>query len=122
MLQDRATSESNYRRFVERVRETEEVWGLQSKEGWAYSESNEYEDADVLVFWSDRAYAQRHVQGEWSQHVPTPIPLDEFIDHWLRGMDEDGTLVGPNWDAGLCGLEVEPRDLAEKLTSDSLED
>ena len=120
MPQDRANSESNYRRFVERVRETEEVWGLQFKEGWAYSESNEYEDAEVLLFWSDRADAQKHVEGEWSEHVPTAIPLDEFIDHWLQGMDEDGALVGPNWEPGVSGVEVEPRDLAEKLTSDSL--
>ena len=121
MLQDPAAAESNYQRFVERVRDADEVWGLLSKKGWAYSESNEYEDTDVLVFWSASADAQRHVQGEWSRHVPTPIPLDEFIDHWLRGMDEDGVLVGPNWDPGLCGLEVDPRDLAEKLTSESLE-
>lgn len=82
MLQDRATSESNYRRFIKRVRESGEVWGLRSDDGWAYCASNEYEDTDVLVFWSDRAYAQRHVQGDWSKHKPTAITLDNFIDNW----------------------------------------
>jgi hypothetical protein len=117
MLQDRATSEVNLRRFIERVRERGEVWGLRSDRGWAYCHSNEYENTDVLVFWSDRAYAQRHVKGEWSAHNPTAIPLDEFLDSWLLGMHEDGALVGPNWDVGLCGLEVEPRELADKLAS-----
>jgi hypothetical protein len=31
-------------------------------------------------------------------------------------MDKDGVLVGPNWDANLCGLEVEPLELSQKLT------
>jgi hypothetical protein len=118
MLQDNATSEDNYRRFIERVRKSGEVWGLRSDGGWAYCASNEYEDTDVLVFWSDRAYAQRHALGEWSGFTPTAISQDEFIDNWLHGMHEDGALVGPNWDAGLCGLEVEPHEVANKLTSD----
>ena len=85
------------------MRESREVWGLRNGHGWADCESNQYEDTDVLVFWSDRAYAQRHTKGEWNGHTPTAIPLDEFIGNWLRGMHEDGALVGPNWDAGLCG-------------------
>jgi hypothetical protein len=115
---DPATSENEYRHFIERVCESGEVWGLGRADDWAYCESNEYEETDVLLFWSDRALAQRHVQGEWSKHQPTAIPLDEFIDQWLRGMDEDGTLVGPNWNAELNGLEIEPREMADELTSD----
>ena len=118
MPQDRATSESNYRRFIEKVRESGEVWGLRSGEDWAYCPSNEYEDSDVLMFWSERADAQRHVQGEWAEHEPAAIPLEEFIDHWLQGMDEDGALVGPNWDADLSGLELEPGEVADQLTPD----
>jgi hypothetical protein len=44
--------------------------------------------------------------------------LDDFIDKWLFGMDEDGALVGPNWDADLVGLEVDPREVAERLTEE----
>ncbi len=118
MDQNHATPEDDYRRFVEKVRETGEVWGLRIEDSWAYCPSNEYEDTDVLVFWSDRASAQSHVQGEWSEHKPESIPLDEFIENWLPGMDEDGMLVGPNWDADLRGLEVEPQDMVEELTED----
>jgi hypothetical protein len=118
MLQNRATCESNYRRFIERVLKSGEVWGLRCDAGWAYCVSNEYEATDVLVFWSDRAYAQRHVQGDWSKYEATVIPLDLFIDNWLRGMNDDGALVGPNWDAALCGLEVEPREMAAELLRD----
>jgi hypothetical protein len=34
---------------------------------------------------------------------------------WLKGMHEDGVLVGTNWDANNCGLEVEPPELAAEL-------
>ncbi len=118
MPQDRATSDSNYERFIATARETGEVWGLNDGEGWAYSESNEFEDTDVLLFWSTQAEAKTHAQGEWNTHQPMAIPLDEFIDGWLLGMHQDGALVGPNWDAGLNGLEVEPEEVADHLTSE----
>lgn len=115
MPEDPAPSEENYHRFIERVRASGEVWGLCCDEAWAFCPSHEYEDTEVLVFWSDRAAAQKLADGEWSEHVPTAIPLDEFIDRWLRGMDEDGVLVGLDWDAGLSGLELEPIDVVEQL-------
>lgn len=118
MAQESGISDKNYRRFIEQVLETGEVWGLRGEDGWAYCASNEYEDTEVLVFWSDRARAQKHAIGEWSEHEPVAISLDEFIDNWLQGMDDDGALVGPNWEEGLDGIEVEPSEMAELLTSD----
>lgn len=124
MDQDNETeaAEENYNRFIERVRETGEVWGLLSEDGWAYCESSEYEDTDVVIFWSDRAEAQLHAKAEWSGHKPTLISLDDFLDKWLYGMDDDGSMVGPNWDADLNGVEVEPREIAEQLTEEEEEE
>ncbi|WP_308412840.1 DUF2750 domain-containing protein [Vibrio parahaemolyticus] len=60
MLQDKATSSSNYIRFIDRVIENRTVWGLQHPDGgWAVCNSNQYPDASVYVYWSDRAYASR---------------------------------------------------------------
>ena len=116
MNQDRAQCEADYKRFIERVIANGIVWGLRhEKEGWAYSESNEYDDTDVLVFWSDEAYAKRQIKEDWSEYLATPILLNEFIDNWLKGMNDDQLLVGPNWDAHLCGLELEPIAVAKKL-------
>jgi hypothetical protein len=116
MLQNQATSEENYQRFIERVKKSGEVWGLKSDKGWANCPSNHNEQKDVMVFWSDRAYAARHVKDGWGEYEPTPIPLDLFISRWLQGMNRDGALVGPNWDAHLCGLEVEPLEVSQELT------
>ena len=116
MLQSQATSEENYQRFVERVKQSGEVWGLKSDSGWAKCPSNHNQGKGVLVFWSDRAYAARHIKGGWGEYAPASIPLDLFVSRWLPGMHEDGVLVGPNWDAHLCGMEVEPLAVSQKLT------
>ena len=119
MIQDRATSEANFERFIARSLEGAKVYGLQDRDGgWAVCPSREYDDTDVIVLWSDRAYAARHIRAEWSAYHVSEIGLDEFIGAWLRGMHEDGSLVGPNWDANLCGLEVEATEVAKRLTSD----
>jgi len=120
-LQDRATTLANHDRFIRRVVESGEVWVLESDEGYAVCDSTQYEEdeeaRDVIPFWSDRAYAQRAAEGEWAGFVPTPITLDDFIDRWLKGMHEDGTLAGTNWDANNCGVEVVPVELAHALVT-----
>jgi len=113
-----ADMQQNYERFVTRVRESESVWGLKSDDGWAYCPSNEYE-CDVLLFWSDEAYARRHAVKEWEDYKPVAIDLDSFIDNWLKGMHNDGVLAGINFNADLAGLEVEPSKLAQELTAAS---
>ena len=115
MFQDAITTRESHERFVERVATSKLVWGLKSDEGWAVSPSNDYEGVDVMPFWSDRAYAKRAATDEWKNYVPTSIPLDLFVDRWLKGMNEDGTLVGTNWDAHNFGREVEPVELAREL-------
>ena len=112
-----ADMQDNYDRFVRRVKRSGVVWGLKSDEGWAVCPSNEY-DCDVYLFWSDEAYARRHCISKWAGYKPTQIPLNEFIDTWLKGMDEAGELAGTNFNADLAGLEVEPIQLAEDLIKD----
>ncbi len=117
MTQDHdPSSERSYDRFIQRVADTRIIWGLYSEsEGWANSPSDEFEDTDVILFWSDRDAAAVHCTEEWSGHVPTEIEFDDFIDAWLQGMDADDVLAGPNWDADFEGLEVSAKDLADRL-------
>jgi hypothetical protein len=113
-----ADMQANYDRFVRRVKSFGVVWGLKSDEGWAFCPSNEY-DCNLYPFWSDEAYARRHCINEWADYKPTQIPLDEFIDSWLKGMHDAGELVGVNFNSDLAGLEVEPIQRAKKLIEDS---
>ncbi|MGG3623509.1 DUF2750 domain-containing protein [Bacillus gobiensis] len=78
-------------------------------------ESNEYEDTAAMLFWSDEAYARQCAIEEWSDYKPTSIPLEEFMNNWLYGMNQDCLLVGVNWNVKLIGLEVEPYELYKEL-------
>ena len=119
MPQARATSEANATRFIDRVQRGRQVWGLASKAGeWAFCPSQDVKDAQVLVFWSDRADAAQQVKDEWREYEPTPITLDLFAGKFLKVMQDGGLLVGPNWDAHLRGLELKPQDLARRLETD----
>lgn len=113
-----ADLEANKERFISRVRESGVVWGLRSENGWAYCESN-HSESDVLLFWSEEAYARRHATKEWATYEATSIDFDAFIDGWLRGMHEDGALAGVNFNADLAGIEVEPLELAKALASEA---
>jgi hypothetical protein len=117
-----ADAQANHDLFVKTVKETGLVWGLKVEDDWAVCESNEYEDQMVFPFWSNEADARIHCEDEWAEYAPATIALDEFAQDWLVGMDEDGLLVGTNWDAELSGMEVEPMELAEALGYEVEED
>ncbi|MDZ5472904.1 DUF2750 domain-containing protein [Bacillus sp. 31A1R] len=108
-------STRRYENFVKRVLKSNLVWGLESDEGWCICESNEFEDTEVMIFWSDEAYAKQCAIEEWSHYRPSSIPLEAFMNAWLNGMEEDGLLVGVNWNAKLIGLELEPLELLKEL-------
>jgi hypothetical protein len=117
MFDDAIASQERHHRFVQRVRASRTVWGLKNADGWACTDStgDETEDRSVMPFWSDRAYAQQCARQEWAGYEPTPIPLDLFLAHWLPGMAGDDCLAGTNWNAALCGFEIEPLDLKQAL-------
>lgn len=117
MFQDTSTIEFKHQMFVDRVVENLIVWALKTDEGYATSESNEYEDVEVIPFWSDRAYADALAKDEWESFQAHAMPLSEFLEDWVVGMSNDGLIVGTNWDLNLFGKEVEPLDLALEITS-----
>jgi Protein of unknown function (DUF2750) len=75
----------------------------------------DFEDTDVMPFWSSQEAALVHCSEEWSDYKPEAIPLDVFCEGWLQEMYDDGVLIGTNWDESLNGPEVEPREILEAL-------
>ena len=116
MLQDTAAIEYKHKKFVERVVDFDTVWALESDEGFATSDSNDFEDTNVIPFWSDRAYATSLIKDDWRNYKPVSMPLGEFIENWLVGMYGDGFIVGTNWDANMFGKEIDPLELALEIT------
>lgn len=114
-FQDSRTTEANHQRFVERVIGHELVFFLSNSDGLANSESNYVDEATVLPFWSDRAYAVR-AQNAFSETFDvSELNLFDFLYRWLPGMSQDRALAGTNWDGNLVGKEIDPLDLREEI-------
>jgi len=110
--------ERKHRLFIEQVAASGAVWGLSRNDGWAVSLSHDYEDTEVMPFWSDRAYATAVAVNDWAGYTPQKLSLSEFMEDWLMGMHQDATLAGTNWDAKLSGKETEPLALALELIAE----
>ncbi len=111
--------QQNYRIFVEEILASGKLWAVKSVDGWVFCESEEFEETDVIPFWSSQADALAQCRDEWAGNTVEAIELTAFTENWLSGMAEDGLLVGPNWNAEMEGLEIEPVDLAELLMDET---
>ncbi|RDE25351.1 DUF2750 domain-containing protein [Motiliproteus coralliicola] len=111
--------QQNYRLFLETIQQTGKVWGVTNDDGWIICDSEEFEDTDVIPFWSDKADAQAQCCDEWAKFEPQSIDLVSFVERWLPGMAEDGVLLGPNWNSDMTGLEIEPAELADELLDEA---
>jgi len=108
MSEQNQNTEESYRQFIQKIVETEVVWGLTKDETWATSSSNEFEEAEVILFWSDENGAAACAEDEWEKYIPESISIVEFLENWCVGMYSDALLVGPDWESDLTGKEVEP--------------
>ncbi|PKF48875.1 DUF2750 domain-containing protein [Enterovibrio nigricans] len=109
-----ADIQANLMLFVEESKRTNVVWGLQNEEeDWLAVDSTEFENSEVMPFWSAKEDAERHNVEEWAEFTVTEIPLDVFVENWLITLDEDGVLVGTNWNSELEGKEIEPSELVK---------
>jgi hypothetical protein len=107
--------------FITQAAESGLVWALRSEEGYATSPSNDYDEGEVIPFWSDPELAKSLASDEWAAYIPTEVPMVDFLENWLVGMQQEAMLVGTNWDADLAGMELEPLELALELADKLLE-
>ena len=109
-----ADIQANSELFVTETQETHVVWSLCNEEGdWLSVESSEFEESEVMPFWSSESDAKVHCVEEWAEFTPTELPLDVFVEDWMITLSEDGVLVGLNWNANLEGSEIEPLEVAK---------
>lgn len=123
MLQDSITLKRRHQKFIKTVSESEIVYGLKNRNGFATSSSTQFEDDNgnpigMICFWSEKVRAKSCAQDEWRKYKVTEIPLVEFMENWCIGMANDGLLIGTQFDQNLFGYEVEPLDLILELTTE----
>ena len=117
MIINRADSIAAYDRFVQRVVESKSVWLIVDTERDlpATCDSNDGLETFVVPVWSDRAYALR-AQPKFAFDTDVEqVPLKNFLERTIPFLTDQKGLVGPNWNADLAGLEVDPLDISEKL-------
>jgi len=107
-----------YQQFLSKVVETGKVWGLCNRRGewvFAWSDKHPGNPRQVLPFWSSKSGADRCAKEEWNSYRPKPIPLNDFLERWLPGMEGEKVLAGINWNSKLIGFEAEPGELQQHL-------
>ena len=110
----------NHERFIKTVCENKIVYSLENEEGCATSSSSELEDDDgepigIICFWSDRARAKSCIKEGWANYNIIEVSLSDFIENWCIGIDNDGLLIGTNFDQNMFGYEVEGYQLILEL-------
>ena len=122
-MQNTITLKERYLKFVKTISDSEIVYGLKNKKGFATSSSTQYVEEDgspigVLCFWSEKARAKSCAKEEWKKYKTVEIPLPEFIENWCIGMANDGLLTGIQFDQNLFGYEAEPLELLLDITTE----
>lgn len=120
MQQDDNTLKLKLETFVKTVCKSKIVYGLESEEGFAISNSMDYDDengepVEVICFWSEEALADSCRKEDWANYQVVEIPLAEFMENWCIEMNNDGLLAGIDFDGDLSGPEIEPLELAMGL-------
>lgn len=117
MTDNNQNNQSGSAAFISTIVETNKVWGLTKDETWATSSSAEFEDTEVILFWSTEEGAKACAEDDWQEYKPESITLVEFLENWCVGMYGDALLVGPNWNADLTGIESEPLEIAMEVVN-----
>ena len=123
MLQDSLLLEKRYKRFIKIVCESEIVYALKNSNGFATSSSNEFEDENgnpvgIICFWAEKSRATSCIEKEWSSYKVHEISLPDFLENWCIGMENDGLLIGIEFDQNMFGFEAEPLELILELISE----
>lgn len=103
--------------FLADVKPTQIIWALQDKssEDWVVLDSINFEETDVMPIWSTAELAQKQCSEEWQDYIPAEITLTDWLEFWIEDLNEDGVIIGINWQSeGEC-LEMELADFSQSL-------
>ena len=121
---DETENDPRYKAFVQQLVLYRTVYTLQDDEDYfAECPSEVYDDnlgepEAVYCFWDNLEDTQSCQHDEWQDYEIVEIPLVDFMEDILIGMDEDAHLVGVAFDEELYGTEVEPVELLRDLLNE----
>ncbi|WP_114326148.1 DUF2750 domain-containing protein [Candidatus Colwellia aromaticivorans] len=105
--------------FLAMAKPTQMLWALQDKvsEDWVVLDSMAYENTEVMPLWSSAELAQQHCIEEWANYIPCAISLSDWFEFWIEDLNQDGVIVGVNWQDNDECLEMELADFTQALTA-----
>jgi hypothetical protein len=103
--------------FLTQVKPTQILWALQDKasEDWVVLDSPSFENTDVMPLWSEQELAQQHCIDEWSDYIPCEISVAEWLEFWVEDLNDDGVIVGINWQGSDDDVELELADFTQGI-------
>jgi hypothetical protein len=102
--------------FVTETIQNKKVWAIRDKEGFPTSTNQNGECS--MPFWSSTTKAKKIIENvpAYSNFTIHEIPLHDFMDNWLIGLDKDGLFVGVNWGGTIAvGYDIKPTDVLTRL-------
>ena len=103
--------------FITEVKPSQTLWALQDKasEDWVVLDSINYEDTDAMPLWSTAELAQQQCSEEWQQYHPVAISVADWLEFWIEDLNEDGVLIGINWQENGDCVELELAEFSQEL-------
>ncbi|HYE20382.1 MAG TPA: DUF2750 domain-containing protein [Tepidisphaeraceae bacterium] len=95
-----------------------EVWSLRNAGGWVLAGDDDGREG--VPVWPHPRFAQDCATGRWDGCVPAAIPVQDWMDKWLPGMERDNRYVAtfPLPGASTRAIQVEPAAHREHLSDE----
>src|SRR5262245_4324842 len=109
--------EKRYDVFVQRAAAGGVVWSLARETSWAVT-SNE-RGYELVPVWPHERFAAACASGYWAGYEPRSIPLEQWLERWLPGLQRDQRRVAVFPTPREKGLSVAPERLKQDLEAES---
>ncbi len=105
-------ADGRYTFFIQQAVANGKLWILKDDSGCMLLNA---EEEDAIPFWSDEELARVWAEKEWANCTPWAIPLKEWLDRWVKGMEEDGLAVAVFPLPEELGVLEDPAEVADSL-------
>ncbi|MBB1318653.1 DUF2750 domain-containing protein [Shewanella sp. SR43-4] len=106
------TPEGRYDYMVDQIKAEKIIWTLQDQDGCVMLTT---EDEDCIPMWPSEETAALWAVDEWKDCEPLAIPLDEFQERWVSGMEDDDLFIAVFPVQEDLGVVVPPFEMNERI-------
>ncbi|QDE30372.1 MULTISPECIES: DUF2750 domain-containing protein [Shewanella] len=107
------TPEGRYDYMVEQIKTENVIWTLQDQDGCVMLTT---EDEDCIPMWPSEETAALWAVDEWKECEPLAIPLNEFQERWVSGMEDDDLFIAVFPVQEDLGVVVPPYEMNERIS------